>query len=413
MSALRAEHLAGVALALYLLSGTWSVDRILAVEPSIAWQPRTWAVAALLVLAFRPGSGSRSRGGGGVRPPSPALFAAELGWLGLSLVALAWAPELELGTRAAIDLALMIAVAVALRRLLVHGRVDALLRGFELALMGLLGLLAAAAVAGGLGSGRLATLGGGPNVFGRNMGLLCVFSFERALRSPSQSPFATPRRASALWPLLAVFAAMLIALSGSRGAMISTAVALVALLALGHARPSRRLLVLAGAVILGLAAVTFTELGAKVAESFATRVLDLLLRDRYVSSRDEIYAIALEQGARRPVLGHGLASFAANTLWPYAHNMILDAWYETGALGVACLGLYLSLWGRGAWASWRCPPARQPGLASLDALRAAALLILVASQFSGGRYDLRGLLVFAALTCLQPAASSPWRRPSP
>ncbi|EDM80816.1 hypothetical protein PPSIR1_27938 [Plesiocystis pacifica SIR-1] len=408
MSALRAEHLAGVALALYLLSGTWSVDRILAVEPSIAWQPRTWAVAALLVLAFRPGSGSRR--GGGVRPPSPTLFAAELGWLGLSLVALAWAPELELGTRAAIDLALMIAVAVALRRLLVHGRVDALLQGFELALLGLLGLLAAAAVAGGLGSGRLATLGGGPNVFGRNMGLLCVFSFERALRSPSST---TPRRASALWPLLAVFAAMLIALSGSRGAMISTAVALFALLALGHARPSRRLLVLAGAVILGLAAVTFTELGAKVAESFATRVLDLLLRDRYVSSRDEIYAIALEQGARRPVLGHGLASFAANTLWPYAHNMILDAWYETGALGVACLGLYLSLWGRGAWASWRCPPARQPGLAGLDALRAAALLILVASQFSGGRYDLRGLLVFAALTCLRPAASSPWRRPSP
>jgi len=389
------DRLAGVGLAVYLLAGTWGLHRVIGVEPSLGSQPRSWAVAGLVVLACWPRPGGSGRG-----RPDPRLLSAELAWLACSLIAVVWAPDIELGGAAAIDLGLMIAVAVAVHRLLRLGDAAALLDGFERAMLGLLLLLMGAALAGGVGPGRLATLGGGPNVFGRNMGLLCVLGLDRAMRGAGgESGAATlgSKFARIGWPMIATLAGLLVALSGSRGAMISTAISLVCLMVLGRARLARRVAVVAGLVILALAVVALTELGAHVADSFADRVLDLFLREHYVSGRDRIYVVALDGGFEAPLLGHGLASFPAATRWPYAHNIVLDAWYELGALGVAVLGLYLATWGRATVLARRRERigARWIGV---DGLRAAALLILVASQFSGGRYDARGLLVLASLS---------------
>lgn len=386
-----ADRLAGVGLAVYLVTGSWGLHRVTSLEPALWWEPRTWAVLGLAVLAFRP----RMTTGVGVGTPDGRLLAAELVWLAGTLLTLAWAPALELGVDGAIDLGLMSVAAIALYRLLQIGDARVLIDAFERSLLALLLLLLAAAVAGGLGSGRLATLGGGPNIFGRNMGLLCVLSLDRAMRGASQGPSATARRTA--WPIIAAFAALLVALSGSRGAMFATAAALACLLALGRARLGRRLMVVAGFSILGLCVVAFTEVGASVSESFATRVLDLFFREHYVSGRDRIYALALERGFDTPLFGHGLNSFPASTPWPYAHNIVLDAWFETGAFGVALLALYFATLGRSTLRA--TARERSSGRwAGVDGLRAAAILILVASQFSGGRYDARGLFGFAALS---------------
>ena len=402
------DRLAGLALALYCLAGTWGLHRVMGLDPSLWWQPRSWAVAGLLWLAWWPRGARPGRG-----QPCGSVVAVELVWLGVSALALIWAPDIELASAATIDLALMALVALALHRLVRRGDAAALIDAFERAMLGLLLLLMAAAVAGGIGPGRLATLGGGPNVFGRNMGLLCVLALDRAMRGHgSTRPVRHEGLARFAWPSIAAFAGMLVALSGSRGAMFSTAIALACLMILGRARLARRLAVVAGFVVLALVVVATTELGAHVASSFATRVLDLFFREHYVSGRDRIYVIALEGGFEAPLVGHGLASFPAATKWPYAHNIVLDAWFETGALGVAALALYFATAARATLVA-RAHERVAARWVGIDGLRAAALLILVASQFSGGRYDARGLLVLVALSLVHFARSRPTFDPTP
>ncbi|KIG19356.1 hypothetical protein DB30_02637 [Enhygromyxa salina] len=390
------EGLAGLALAVFLVSGSWSLARVAGVEPMAIWQPRVWAVLVLVALAFMP---SRVRRVGG-----RTALGAELAWLGFSLVSITWAPELALAEDQAIELGLLIAVAIALHRLARTSRVERIATALRHGLLVLLLGLAAVALLGGVGGmgGRAAVLGGGPNVFGRNMGVLALLALERALGFGSATttrprPFALP-----VWSWVACVAAGLVALSGSRGAMISTFIAAGLLLVLGRARLSRRLAVALGGLGLFAALLVLTPLGERVIASFASRVLDLLVADRYVSGRDQIYVIALEGGARQPIIGHGLASFAAATPWPYAHNLALDAWFETGAIGVALLGLYL---GRGAQLLGRL------GAGGRELWVALALLIFVGAQFSGGRYDARALLVCVALALALPRPQPSRRSP--
>jgi O-antigen ligase len=377
------ERLAGAALALYLISGSWSLARVAGVEPSPLWEPRVWAVALLVLLALLPSSGA-------ARSPRSAVV-PELAWLGFSLLAITWAPDLELARDHAVDLALLLAVALALYRLSLGGQIERLAESLRVVMLALLLVLMLAAIAGGFGGGRLAVLGGGPNVFGRNMGLLCVMGLECALFGDRQRPGG--RRWTLAWVGIACMAAGLAALSGSRGAMISTFVAVSVLFVLGRARLGRRLSVVLSVVGLFVGLLLFTPIGGQVIESFSTRVVDLLIGERYVSNRDRIYVIALEGGAESPVIGHGLASFPATTPWPYAHNLMLDAWYETGAIGVALLGLYL---GRSARVLAKL------GSRGRELWIALAVLVLVTAQFSGGRYDGRALLVFAALALALP-----------
>src|SRR5262245_30425610 len=167
------EWVGGAALALYLLSGSWSLARVVGVEPSPSWEPRMWAVGLLVLVALLPIDKRAQSTRSAIMP--------ELAWLGFSLLAITWAPDLELARAQAVDLILMLATAAALYRLNSGGHTQQLAAALRVtALVVLLGLMGMA-MAGGLGSGRLAVLGGGPNIFGRNMGLLCVFALERAL----------------------------------------------------------------------------------------------------------------------------------------------------------------------------------------------------------------------------------------
>lgn len=386
------ERVAGAALALYLISGSWSVARVGGVEPSPLWEPRVWAVALLVLLALLPGA----RPGRSTR----SAVMPELVWLGFTLLAITWAPALEFARDHAVDLVLLIAVALALYRLSLGGHIDKLADSLRVVMLVLLLALMLAAMAGGFGGGRLAVLGGGPNVFGRNMGLLCVLALERALFGDRGQPGG--RRRLLIWVGIICITAGLITLTGSRGAMISTFLAVAVLFFLGRARLGRGLAIVLGVGGLFVALLLFTPIGGQVIESFSFRVLNLLIGERYVSNRDNIYVIALQGGARSPVFGHGLASFPASTVWPYTHNVFLDAWYETGAIGVALLGLYFGRVTRVLFGL---------GSRGRELWIGLAMLVLVSVQFSGGRYDARALLVFVALALAIPIAEQV-RRPT-
>lgn len=385
------EPLIGLALAVYLLVGRWSPTRTLALEPSPLLEPRVWAALILVGLAAlpRPSSlGSASR-------ELPAWWTAsllgQLGFWAWTACAATWSPasELALGLEL-LDVALIVAVTLALHRLVLVVDPLATVVALERWLIGLLVVLAVLALAGGLGASRMAALGGGPNVFGRNMGLLGVLALHRAIGS-----------ARVIDLLLVVLAAALVALSGSRGAMAATAIASAALLLLGRARPARRVLVLGVAIIGGLIVLATTEIGHTIVDRLSERVVDLLVGRHYVSNRDRIYVAAIELGLAKPMLGHGLGSFAVATPWPYAHDLVLDAWAETGLIGVVLLLAVLGLLGLGLLVHrWR----------RIDGLAAAALLMLIAALFSGGRYDARGLWSLATLALLLPLRRPPWRQ---
>jgi hypothetical protein len=377
------ERLAGAALALYLISGSWSIARVAGVEPSPLWEPRAWSVALLVLLALLPGAR--------VARSTRSAVTPEVAWLGFTMLAITWAPDIELARDHAVDLTLLIAVALALYRFSFGGQMERLAESLRISMLVLLLALLITAVGGGFNSGRLAVLGGGPNVFGRNMGLLCILALERALFGDRGQPGG--RRRLLIWVGIICVTAGLITLTGSRGAMISTFLARAVLFFLGRARLGRGLTIMLIAVGLFVALLLFTPVGTQVIESFSFRVLNLLIGERYVSNRDNIYVIALEGGALSPVTGHGLASFPASTLWPYAHNIVLDAWYETGAVGVALLGLYLAR-------STRVLIGL--GSRGRELWIGLAVLILVSAQFSGGRYDSRALLVFAAIALALP-----------
>jgi hypothetical protein len=329
-------------------------------------------------------------GGHKARPQRSTLF-VELVWFGFTALSMIWAPDLELAQIYAIDVGLLIAVGIAVHRLSTTGDIELLADSLWLSLLVLYLALAGIAVVGGLGSVRLAVLGGGANVFGRNMGLLCVFALERALFPDRRQP--RRRRSLLPWLVVACAAAGLVTLSGSRGCIIATCIASAVLLSFGRARFQRKLAVLVGVVGLFLALLLFTPVGALVIESFSHRVLDLLVGERYVSGRDQLYVIAVDGGFDKPIFGNGIASFAANTPWPYCHNIVFDAWYETGAVGVLLVVAYFSQYAR---------LQLRVGTKGRELWLAAGTLIFVASQFSGGRYDCRALFVFAALALALP-----------
>lgn len=379
------EQVIGLLVALYLLTGRWSPARVFDLEPSLLYEPRVWSTIGLALLAMLP------------RPylahPAPPVRGAAgtvawpLVYLGFALLSVAWAPDLDKAPDNATSAALMLVALASLHRLC--GSVDpqALNSAIWRALTGLLVAMALIAIVGGGGSSRLAILGGGPNVFGRNMGLLCAIALFNAIRSGGSG-----------WPsaIGSTVAAALVVLSGSRGGMVATAATMASLLVMGRQGLSRRLFALGVFVCLGLLVVGYTEFGASVVERFNARVLQLLFEEGYVSNRDRIFVTAIDLGSRSPLVGHGLGSFAVLTPWPYAHNMFLDAFAETGLVGLLLL--------TGAITQGGLMLLRNRDRQVAPAA-AAFVLYFMSAQFSGGLYDSRGVYVFLLFAAvLEPRA---------
>jgi len=360
---------------------------------------RLWILSALSIWLFAIAAKRSPRVNryfaGKVRSWSVAFVA----FVAYMIASSIWAPDLTLAGIKTYDLLFVgwsCVLTVAALRL---SGVAATIEGFWLAIFGLGLVLAlaglASVVSGNLTKGRVSALGGGPNVFGRNMGLLTLAALY----------YIIDGRRLAKHPALVVapIAILLVLQSGSRGAMLALfAAVLVYLRSRGIDR--RVLWSIVGVSVLGLAAL-LTQVGQLAVKIFFRRFIELLLLRGYTSNRVDLFADGISAGIANPLGGLGLAGFAQlDSFGTYPHNMFIEAFAEGGLLGLLLLSapflLYLRRWMRGGG----------PGH---PAIVAGLCLLGISSSISGDLFDARGvflLLLFAVATQL-PATVRHHRSP--
>lgn len=385
-------------LALFLVVGRWNFARASGGDDAFGLlEPRFWLVVLVAAIAFAPIGGLPST----LLPRARNAAIALLAFLGYHVISSAWAPDFGMAASKAFELILVATVLAAALRLHQVLPERAVADGIWSALVVVFSIFAVFALVGSSdGDSRLAVLGGGPNVFGRNMALLALFCIHTLLSSRLRP-----------WPVIGLaVAAMLVLLSGSRGAMLASAVGTLVLLWVHRVRPSRLLWLVIIAVFVIAIVATFTDFGQAAVKMFHERVVRLTLEEEHDSGRSNIYDLAIQLGWSAPVYGDGLAGFPARGYFVYPHNIVLEAWAEGGLVGVAFLA--------GALALPLLAIVRRRGHRHAPELAAFAAL-LASAQFSGDFYDSRGVLLFGLLAVLgestRPAQSSalPWPRREP
>lgn len=384
-------RLYGACAALYLMTGRWTPIRLAHRKASslasgaaddyerllvpFYTEPRFWLVI-ILASAGLTLKGRRDR-------TTRTLALPFIGYFFYVLLSWFWSPDGLLATEKAYEVGLVAVATMSLLHLYASSHGES---GFNATLAALFAIsslfagLALVAVATGGSDGRIAVLGGGPNVFARAMGLLVLIALYWSRRHP---PIMLP---------VACAGVILVILSGSRGGLVALVAALCvhALMGVG----SLRRLVLPGAAAVGLVAVllTSTPIGEAALESFHDRIELLLIQDRYTAGRDELYRSALELANLHPVLGAGLAGFTAHGYGSYPHNLFLELLSEQGILG-------LLAWLGAMGAAWRIGSRM---LVGHHVALAGFALFLVSSQFSGDFYDCRAVYLFAVASACVP-----------
>lgn len=375
----------GTLLTLYVLAGRWSVDRLFrevkqaesylsyGLDTISLYELRFWIVAGLLVvLLFQPratGTGVVKRG---ARNFSMALY---FFYFYLFATAL-WAPDGSFAFQKSWELMLIVLTSVCVRHATLEPQGPDVREWFWRTMVAITGLMAVMATVKAATSGaeRLAVLGGGPNIFGRMMALLAVGCL-----------YFWRRRGGPFFIGLGVLSALLIVLSGSRGSMLSTLVAVCAFF-FYEKIDARRLSLAAGfAAIVGGAALFGTPMGRNAIATYETRVNQLMIKEGHTSGRTDIYKDALELGGRYPIFGAGLAAFPGLGLGVYPHNLFLEVFCENGGLGLTLLALLFGLFTK----------AILLDRTNVDGAAVAAFLVIFATaQFSGDLYDSRALFMF-------------------
>lgn len=246
---------------------------------------------------------------------------------------------------------------------------------------------------------RLEGVFGSPNNLGRAAALLALVALLLA-------PQLRRRRALVLLLLALPLAAACLVLSGSRTSVLALAAALgVALLG---RRPGLALLLGALALAAGLAVAALPPLQAGLV-GLLSRSGDLGELTSF-TGRTDIWTAVLRLIDERPLLGHGFASsrqvipagFQAEFGWTTtsAHNLWLQAWLTTGAVGLAIV--------LAAQLAWAGQALARP-LASRDAL--VAYVLVVGAFEAGALGPSVNLLTFVWCWALGLGAADP-REPS-
>jgi len=176
-------------------------------------------------------------------------------------------------------------------------------------------------------TGRLTVLGGGGNVFVRFVALAIIDAFYSFYRKNQLYKIA-------LLPLL--FAAMF--LSGSRGGMIATFIALIMFLFFCRfymlCNMIRFLKYLIGIIIiLNVFFIVFPKLYLSLKDSIEYRIYDKTIEQRSFAGREDHYAYILSHISENAFFGHGLNGWEYYVgINNYPHNHILELYYEGGLL---------------------------------------------------------------------------------
>lgn len=373
---------------LSLLAGRWDISRLSGQELGVVGEPRLHVAILLLLLALTPRH---------VRGVAPSLQRAATwstgiatGFFAYMAMTSLWAPEgadpikaLEIALVWIVVLAMVSVARAAGPQVFV-----ALLWRWLIIVLAVFAVLGVGAAASG--TGRLAVLGGGPNVFGRNMGVLMIAALAHAIRGEKKN-----------WALTgAVVTGALVVLSGSRGALVATGAGTFVLMYLSRGKIGRLIYMGIVALTLGAIVVEFSGFGAEAADMFRERVLKLALEERYDSGRSVVYARAWELSMSQPLFGIGVNGFPVLGNHVYPHNLFLEVLCEGGLVGLALLAVFL---GR----PLAIVLARRDGPMPRDS--ATFVLFLVAAQVSGDLYDSRGVFIFAALLIVLGGTSSTTR----
>jgi O-antigen ligase len=384
-------------LATFVIVGRWSPLRLIefpGLQP-IFLEPRAWITLLFIIVLLLPIRRPRSEldlhheyDNG----PVTALISIFLLYMVTTAM---WSLSVDLALVKAYELILILLAVWTLHKWLAGSDEVAIFVNFWMAIFVLAGLLVLVALAGllfnmesqGL---RVAVLAGGPNVFGRSMGLFGLAALFWGNR--------TGRWLVAI--ALIVLASILVIASGSRGALLGHMVGLAAFILIARIRVTRLMITGIVVAILGGGILLYTPFGSRVIDTFQFRVIDLTLADSYVSYRDIMYADAIDLGLEYPIAGSGLASYRALGLGigNYQHNSFLEAFSEGGGIGLFLLVLLFWSFLGGAWKRRNRIEAATMG---------AFFLVLISSQVSGDLYDNRSVFLFMLLVYVNNPGKAP------
>jgi len=373
-------YLIGACLACYFLIGRWNFrrlegdfDAVEAIQDPRVWLISLAAVAVLLLSCF-------NYRGWWQRFRLQRVDAAILLFLSYMLLTALWGPDAELAAFKAYEVSLLLAVAVAVAITRQRDAAMNIASGFFFTLLAIGGAMAFYSIYQSTG-GRIAAPGGGPNTFGRNMGLTALSALFFAARSGVN---ITTKISAAV---MVVVALLLILMCGSRGGLMSACMGAMTIIVLSRTSLTRKAVILTGLALLAAAALFYTPAGRNAIDVFEHRIVEQTIENRYMSSRDDLWGHAIELGQLNPIFGLGLNGYQANS-WTYPHNLVLEVWVEGGAIGVLLLSFAGFLFVRDCW--------RFRDRVSSPAL-AAFVLAFVAAQASGDLYDSRGVFLLMAL----------------
>ena len=310
-----------------------------------------------------------------------------------------WAPDSEFGLLKAYDTFLTLSVLLILGAWYRSTEAKVVHETFWLTIFSLTGVLVLCALAS-LSTGRLAVLGGGPNVFARLLFLFAASSLGISARFRLFGLGCT------------VLAMALIVLSGSRGGMLAAAFGALTYVMVERSKFSSKVVAIVVALFVG-SVILVTPFGQRVYDALIYRVVELTFQEGYTSDRDVLFEEAIEIWQENPIFGTGASGWAAlqyaysSSISSHPHNILGEMLCEGGC--VAAL-LFLFVVCRYSYLVFRHRKSiHVPSLA-------CAAMYLMASQFSGDFFDSRGVFLCAYLSVFphcQVESSSRVRRLRP
>ena len=391
--------LLAILLTVLFLVGRWNLER-LGVNPdtidfdliadrsaaTVLIEPRLWLVLAgvpLVLMGMDASDIARAHSNHLEARTSVRIFLV----LGLYLVAtIAWTPS-DNPFPAVVDIGLMVVTLLVVERAARH---EDFVQAFWLWLERLLFAIGAFALLAQFlqapsadQTGRLSILGGGPNILGRFLGMLCLLMVAQSL---SQRRWLHWRL---VWRIVTAAVALILLLqTGSRGAFAGLVIGLLALLVI-H-RMSVKLMVSGAIVIFSFEFLFKLILNADAIEYIDERWLVSTLEEGYLSARDVLLAEAYRLWLERPFFGGGLDSFEYYTgLDRYPHNLVMEIAQTGGIVGALLLVAWAFHLIRKSW--------YERNYYTEIGLSMTALLFGCAS-FSGDFYDSRLIFIFGVLT---------------
>jgi len=379
------EKIFGFLIAVFMVSGRWGIDRIIGdseiTHSNISlFELRLWIVILVVLFVLFPYALNKNE----AMLAKIRLFVFSLSlFFFFIMLTYFWSRDPEIALIKLYDISLLLIALLCLYRILICNKGSLVGQYIWQSLIFLTGFLASIAIYKAFTGdpGRLSVLGGGPNVFGRLMGLLCLGSLY-LWRTKSKSW---------KWLPVTVISFLLVILSGSRGSLIAIFAAAGFFMLMEKINLRNKVVMAVIISLIGSTIFFLTPFGDQVSQVYQSRIQSLLVEQQYPAGRMEMYEQAFKLGQSNFLLGAGLSAFAGRGYGVYPHNLFLEIFSECGLVGLLLLTLVIYSFISGIYYLKLTTPSVSTSLAAI-------ILFLVASQFSGDIYDNRNLFIFMLMS---------------